>query len=155
MEIILSERAKKLDHLNFIPKLSTANSIGYDVFACIEADILLVPNVKVTIPLGFHLKLENKGALLLPRSGLGSSGFRLANTVGLIDPDYQDEWLLKVIFSPENDEVPPLRIKQGMKIAQFILLPLLTAEPVTIVDSFSTPQTRFGGFNSTSTDNIL
>lgn len=47
----------------------------------------------VTIKLGIFSEL-NDGvlALIAPRSGLGSKGMFLANTVGFIDTDYRGEW---------------------------------------------------------------
>lgn len=48
--------------------------------------------------------LMNFAAMLLPRSGWGSKyGFRLKNTVGIIDPDYRGE----VIMAAEFDDCPP------------------------------------------------
>lgn len=46
----------------------------------------------------------NWAALLLPRSGWGTDyGFRLKNSVGVVDPDYRGEVIMKATF----DECPP------------------------------------------------
>lgn len=71
-----------------LPKRATAGSAGYDFFLPIDVDF--APNAGVTIPTGIRAEIREGWALnLYPRSGLGfKHGFRLENTVGIIDSDY-------------------------------------------------------------------
>lgn len=86
-------------------------------------------------------------ALILPRSGLGSRGVRLANTVGLIDSDYQGEISAHLYY----EGTQPLRIHYADRILQMLFL---QTNPNTIdfkcVDEFSRATSRgVGGFGST------
>ena len=81
---------------------------------------------------------------LLPRSGLGfKNGFRLANTVGIIDSDYSNadnegHIMAKVLASK------PLALHKGDRFLQGILIPYgLAGEEVM---NFAA---RTGGFGST------
>ncbi|MCM1328458.1 MAG: deoxyuridine 5'-triphosphate nucleotidohydrolase [Ruminococcus sp.] len=71
-----------------LPKRATAGSAGYDFF--LPADVDFAPGVSVTIPTGIRAEIREGWVLTLyPRSGLGfKHGFRLENTVGIIDSDY-------------------------------------------------------------------
>ena len=71
-----------------LPKRATAGSAGYDFF--LPLDMELVPEKSVIIPTGIRAKISDGWVLnLYPRSGLGFKfGFRLENTVGIIDSDY-------------------------------------------------------------------
>ena len=108
--------------------------------------IHLYPGHKVKIGCGFAIHLdENTCALLLPRSGLGTAGIRLANTVGLIDADYQGE----VIASIENQGNDVFNLEPLARIAQLVLVPFIRPR-FEIVDDFTVATKRgTGGFGST------
>lgn len=165
MQIIKTELAKKLElelDIDFTPTLATTYSNGYDVRACIENKIIIFPGECLLIPLGFKLHIgstfgyidsENgqtasysAAGLVLPKSGLGSmKGIVLGNSVGLIDNDYQEEWLCAVLNRNIEDKVV---ITPGMKIAQMLIVPTLH-DTFQIVDSFTDNTSRNGGFGST------
>lgn len=160
MEIILTQLAKHLTtpELNFIPKQGTTLSAGYDVRACIASAITLNPGECRLIPLGFKIHIGSDlpfspsdeevtiCGLILPRSGLGSmAGIVLGNNVGLIDEDYQCEWMCAVLNRNFEQEVV---ITSGMKIAQVIFTPTYLPQFKT-VDDFEVKTSRNGGFGST------
>lgn len=132
---------------------ATAGSAGYDVQASLDKSVVIYPNEIKMIPLGFRVHIENPtmAAILLPRSGLGKVGIVLANTVGLIDSDYQGE-VMCALKNTSNQEfvVTPL-----MRIAQMIFIPVISPE-VEIVESFeATTERGNGGFGSTGVANSL
>ena len=129
-----------------LPKRSTKESAGYDVFA--PFDINLSPGEDIKIPTGIRAYMQ-KGEVLLafPRSGLGFKYYtRLANTLGVIDSDYyysDNEGHIFIKLRNEGDKA--LFIKQGDAFAQFIFMPFLLADG----DNFDEGETRNGGFGST------
>ena len=159
MQIILTETAKQLekdfsteqDKVSFIPSRATLHSAGYDIRACIETSVRILPGKTAFIPLGFHCHIADSSvaALILPRSGLGSKeGIVLGNSVGLIDADYQNEWMCAIW---NRNEIKVIHIHPAMKLAQFIFVPVLTPE-LEIVEEFTEETERKGGFVSTDED---
>lgn len=115
-----------------IPKRQTFGSCGYDFYA--PEDIVLTPGEWTTIDTG--VRFDGKESvvslidspeylfqagwfmLIVPRSGFGSKyGFRLRNTVGIIDMDYRDT--IKATMTAEA----PLTISKGERFMQGIILP--------------------------------
>jgi dUTP pyrophosphatase len=156
MKLILTELAKKMqaqnpEH-NFMPKRATPGSAGYDVRACVWDTVQIAPGECRLIPLGFHAHIGSEGpplniaGFLLPRSGLGSKeGIVLGNLVGLIDGDYQNEWMAAVW---NRNECKTIYIKPGMKLAQVVFMPVLKVT-FTPVEGFDEKTGRLGGFGST------
>jgi len=85
-------------------------------------------------------------AILLPRSGLGSKlDIRLANTIGLIDADYQGEIIMAVV----NGGTEPFPVKPLDRLVQMVVLPVMCPE-YNVVDEFKEKTLRgSGGFGST------
>lgn len=144
---ILNKRIKELDAT---PTKATDGSAGYDVRFCGEEAITLKAGDKVKVPLGFaiHIGTPSIAAHLMPRSGLGSKGLKLANTIGLIDSDYQGEIAATIEWHPQNkDDV--LTIEPGDRFVQLVFL---YVAPTTLdeVQTFSSPTERGeGGYGST------
>jgi dUTP pyrophosphatase len=99
--------------------------------------------------------------LVLPRSGLGTRGLVLANTIGLIDEDYQGE--LKIAAWNRLDpgektlgyggnysgQDGSIALKAGDRVAQLMVVPVIKAQ-WEVVDDFSDQTKRgLGGFGST------
>lgn len=81
------------DLKNFImPSYGTPFSAALDVYA--QTDLVITEETQL-IDLGFKAEFPADFAcLLLPRSGYGCKfGLALANTLGLIDPDYRGTWM--------------------------------------------------------------
>jgi dUTP pyrophosphatase len=102
-----------------IPEYATNGSAGMDLRACISKKMVLYANETILIPTGIAIHIENSTLMgeIVPRSGLGyKHGIILANTVGIIDSDYQGE-----IFIPlYNRSDIEYTIQPGERIAQII-----------------------------------
>jgi len=111
MQIKLTDRAKQLmangvkdpanqeQYASFIPSQGTPASAGFDLRACIEEPINIGFGETVLVPCGFHLHIANPNLVgkLYVRSSVGTKiGLVLANGTGIIDSDYQNEWMLAI-----------------------------------------------------------
>lgn len=124
---------------------STPDSAGVDLKSTVN--MLIQPGERAIINTGVAIYLgKNSGlfGLIAPRSGLGSHGFILSNTVGIIDADYQDE--LKLLCWNAGKEW--WTIRRGQRIAQYIIMNYTKAN-FSVVDDFSEETERRGGFGST------
>lgn len=124
-----------------LPKRATAGSAGYDFF--LPLDMELVSEKSVIIPTGIRAKISDGWVLnLYPRSGLGFKfGFRLENTVGIIDSDYynadnQGHIMAKVSVSSA------VSLGAGKAFMQGVFLPF----GITVDDNAEGE--RHGGFGS-------
>lgn len=130
-----------------LPKRSTKWSAGYDFFA--PFNISLKPNQSLAVPTGIRAFMQPDEVLkIYPRSGLGFKYFtRLANTVGIIDADYQNsdnEGHIFIKIRNEGDKL--LNINKGEAFAQGIFEKYLLVDS----DSFDNGDNRNGGFGSTT-----
>lgn len=154
IKYILTDKAKELliKGIDVQPKRGTSRSAGMDLAACIEEPIKIFPGVITKIPTGLKIYLgdipnPNKdecsiAGLYLPRSS--NSDMILANTVGLLDEDYQGESFLKVT-ARDN----PFFITPGERLAQLVIFPALMF-PWQEVESFDEVTSRGeGGDGST------
>jgi len=127
------------------PATEGANSI--DLRACIKEPLIIYANQTVLIPTGIKVELpENTIGMLLPRSGLGSKGLVLGNLIGNIDPDYRGE--VKACIWNRNQEHYMI-IEPMERIAQFIVMPVLSPTQWEQVDSLSSTERGEKGFGST------
>lgn len=88
----LEIKVKKLKPNAQLPSHGSEQAAGYDLYACIEEDILTIPaHATKLIPTGLSMALPEGTFLgIYPRSGLASKkGLRPANCVGVIDSDYR------------------------------------------------------------------
>jgi dUTP pyrophosphatase len=141
------------------PDYQSAGAAAIDL-VCTQ-DVMICTNEVRTIRTGLAIHIDScKHAtsfydyvgLILPRSGLGTEGLVLANTVGLIDSDYQGE----LIVQAWNRNRPghssySISLKAGDRFAQLMFVPVIKPQ-FKVVDEFSTITTRAGGgFGSTGT----
>lgn len=126
------------DVLFYPPKKGTKLSAGIDVALQYPITIDQAP---VTVDLCFAAKVpDGYGAFILPRSGMGSkSGFRLRNTLSLIDSDFPGSWRATIVRDQweeilgsnfdlfEDYEVKfregPVEIPAGTYLFQIAILP--------------------------------
>lgn len=140
---ILDPRLKQLPI-----RYATSGSAGLDLRACIHAPSMVLPAGEVRmISAGFSVELlPGTAAMLLPRSGLGHRhGIVLGNLVGLIDSDYRGE----VMISAWNRSPDAFLINAMERLAQMVIVPVITPE-VEVVERLSASDERGrGGFGST------
>jgi dUTP pyrophosphatase len=129
------------------PSRGTQAAAGFDLRADVFEPIKIKPNETVMISTGIQLALpENVCALVLPRSGLAAKhGITVANTPGLIDPDYRGE--IKVLL--RNEGTNTFVVEDGDRIAQLLFTPFFAPSFVT-VEELSQTLRNDGGFGSTN-----
>lgn len=135
----------------------TPGSAGIDLMAvnfpisAVVKNLYIYPGQCEKIGTGIAIHLDDPGyaAIVLPRSGMGTKGLILANTIGLIDSDYQGE----IILSVWNRSSDPIKINSMDRIAQLIIVPVI--QPAfNFVESFEETERGDSGFGSTGI-NIL
>lgn len=149
MNDALGLRFKRIgDHDMPVPRRATPGSAAFDLPA--TTDVTLWPSDKAAMPLGWAVEPPPGWALLLlPRSGLGSKhGIVLANTVGLIDPDYRGELIAMLWCRRAPGVGQAYTINKGDHIAQLMLVPVPDVEAVE-VSQLSDTRRGAGGFGST------
>lgn len=130
-----------------LPDYASDGAAGLDLRACLDETLILDPGDCELIATGFAMHILNPrlAAVLLPRSGLGHKhGIVLGNLVGLIDSDYQGQ----VFVSCWNRSTEPFTIEPGDRIAQMVLVPIVTAR-FEVVEEFQASTRGEGGFGHT------
>ena len=131
-----------------LPSYATSGAAALDLRACLETPKTIQPGETVLIPSGIAINIHHSTlvALLVPRSGLGiKHGIVLANTVGVIDSDYQGEIGIGIV----NRGAAPYTIEPGERICQMLFVPVLQVD-LSVVTEFSNDSVRGeGGFGST------
>lgn len=132
-----------------LPTKGTEGAAAYDIYADLGEEgrqTILAPGDVYPVHAGFRMALP-KGyqAKILPRSGLGSKGLTLANTIGLIDSDYRGA-VLCMMKNTGNGGLHT--IKHGDRIAQMLIeqVPEVEFEEVPTLDATERGE---GGFGST------
>jgi len=164
MQIRLTNLAKELmssgikdptnpeQYASFIPFQGTPASAGFDLRACIDEPKRIAFGETLLVPCGFHLHIKdpNLVGLVYIRSSVGTKlGLTLANSVGVIDSDYQDEWMLAI----KNTHDCVRTIYPAQRLAQVVFTPVV--HPMFYhVEEFTTASERFGGFGSTDSAKV-
>jgi dUTP pyrophosphatase len=106
-----------------LPAYMTAHAAGMDLHAAIAADVVLDPGRIVLIPTGLEIAIpEGHEGQVRPRSGLAvKHGISLPNTPATIDADYRGEIRVPLI----NLGSDPFVVTRGMRIAQFVVAPVV------------------------------
>lgn len=153
---------------NFIPPAyATPFSAALDVFA--QTDLVITEKTQM-IDLGFRAQFPADFAcVLMPRSGYGAKfGLALANTIGLIDPDYRGPWMAAAWLNGGGTKTESiedgsfddfkgrcnfeLKIPRGEAIGQLLFVRTGRLPP-NIVSELSETVRGEGGFGSTNKAN--
>ena len=131
-----------------LPAYATPGSAAMDLRACLSEPLTMPAGETVMIPSGIAISIHDPAlvALLVPRSGLGiKHGIVLANTVGVIDSDYQGE----IGIGIHNRGRVAYTIEPGERICQMMFVPV-TQTVLSVVEEFSMDSARgAGGFGHT------
>jgi len=129
-----------------LPARKTAGSVGFDIAACLSADVVIPPGETRMIGSGLAITLDpGYAAFIYARSGLGiKRGVIPANCVGVIDSDYRGE----IIVGLKNTSDEPFAVYDGDRIAQMVIARCELPEIAVIGDLDETPRGS-GGFGST------
>ncbi len=133
------------------PSYATEGSAAIDLRACLKEEIGIQPGETVLVGSGIAINIKdpNVVGIIVPRSGLGiKKGIVLANTVGVIDSDYQGEIKIGLL----NRGQDPYHVKPGERICQMLFMPVISAT-LKMVTEFSNATYRdIGGFGHTGRD---
>ena len=142
-------KIKKLHPKAILPTYGSAGAAGADLYALPEGEpIVINPGETVLIHTGLSMAIpEGYVGLNFARSGLASKqGLAPANKVGVIDSDYRGELMVAL----HNHSDTPRTVEPGDRVAQFLIMPVITASFVE-VDTLDDTQRGTGGFGSTGT----
>jgi len=117
----------KLKEEALLPTRAHEGDAGLDLYACESAHI--GPGERWSVGTGVGVEIpEGHAGLVLPRSGLARDhGIALVNAPGLIDSGYRGE--LRVLLL-NTDPAETFRVEPGERIAQLLITPIATPEPV-------------------------
>ena len=140
-------KIKKLHPSAILPTYGSAGAAGADLYALPEGDpITIAPGETVFIHTGLSMAIPaGYVGLNFARSGLASKqGLAPANKVGVIDSDYRGELMVAL----HNHSAEPRTVHPGDRVAQFLVMPVITAEFIE-VDTLDDTERGAGGFGST------
>jgi dUTP pyrophosphatase len=121
----LTLQIKRLAHAEGLPlpAYMTAGAAGMDLHAAIHGELRLDPGSILLVPTGIEVAIaDGFEGQVRPRSGLAvKHGISLPNTPATIDADYRGEIRVPLI----NLGREPFAIVRGMRIAQFVVAPVV------------------------------
>lgn len=131
----------KLKDEAILPSRAHPGDAGLDLYACEAAHI--GPGERWSVGTGVGVEIpEGHAGLVLPRSGLARDhGIALVNAPGLIDSGYRGE--LRVLLL-NTDPAETFRVEAGDRIAQLVLTPIATPEPVEATELTESVRGRAG-----------
>lgn len=126
-----------------IPQRANPADAGADLFA--TETVSIKHHECYFMDLGVQLEIpEGYVGLIFARSGIGSKyGIRPRNCVGVIDSKYRGNLGIMI----ENSSNDYYHIELGDRIAQLVLVPIITPE-FEVVDELDMKNDRLGGFGS-------
>ena len=139
-------RVKKLKENAIMPTYGSAEAAGADLYACLDAPVMIHPGESVFVPTGLSMELPRGYAgLIYARSGLACKrGLAPANKVGVVDSDYRGEFM--IVLHNHGSDVQT--IEHGERIAQLVITPVFTPGFVEVTELTDTERAS-GGFGST------
>lgn len=134
MKVMLDPGAK-------MPTRAHEHDVGYDLYS--REDIMILERgnhkfdtgVHVAIPVGYAGMIKSKSGLNVNEN---------ITSDGVIDPDYTGSICVKLY----NNGDRPVRIREGQKISQLVIMPVITPE-LELTDSMEETERGNGGFGST------
>lgn len=125
-----------------VPSYAHLGDSGMDLHVC--EDVVIEPMSRKIIPTGLQAEIPPGYELQIrPRSGIAANT-PLTVHFGTVDSCYRGE--IGIIV--ENTTVFSQGIKQGIRLAQMVLCPVIRAS-IEVVDSLSDTSRGAGGFGST------
>lgn len=130
-----------------LPEYETSGASGMDLRS--NMDVVIGPGETTIVKTGLFVEIPNGLEIQVrPRSGMSfKTKMRVANSPGTIDSCYRGE--IGVIC--ENIGTTPIEIKDGDRIAQAVLVPVLRIswQKVETKEALSSTDRGEGGFGST------
>ena len=137
---------RKLNDEAVIPTYGSEYSAGADLYACMDAPVVIEPGKAEMIHTGIAMEIpEGCCGLVFARSGLSvKQGLAPSNKVGVIDADYRGE----IMVSLYNHSGEARTVNPGDRIAQIVISPFITAIWQE-TDKLNETARGSGGFGST------
>jgi dUTP pyrophosphatase len=112
-----------------LPERAYAGDAGLDLTAAERVE--LAPGVRAVVGTGLAVAIpEGHAGFVQPRSGLAAKhGITIVNSPGLVDSGYRGE--LKVVLL-NTDREETFVVEPGMRIAQLVVVPVATPQPVEV-----------------------
>lgn len=109
---------KKLSAHAIVPTRGSDKAAGFDVYACIDNDVIITPGTNAKIPIGWSMTApEGYFIGIYARSGMAAKrGLRPANCVGIVDEDYTGPIIVALYNDSDENQI----IHDGDRIAQII-----------------------------------
>jgi dUTP pyrophosphatase len=122
---------KRLQAEAVLPTRAYDGDAGIDLAACERVE--LAPGARAVVGTGLAVAIpEGHAGFVQPRSGLAARhGIAVLNSPGLVDAGYRGE-LQVVLLNTDRDE--PFVVEPGMRIAQLVVVPVATPEPVEVAE---------------------
>ena len=137
---------RKLREDAVVPSRAYDGDAGLDLASCER--VLLGPGERATVGTGLAVAVpDGYAGFVQPRSGLASRhGITIVNAPGLVDSGYRGE--LRIVLL-NTDVREAFVVEPGMRIAQLVVVPVASAEPLEVEDL---PETERGvrGFGSSA-----
>lgn len=129
-----------------LPRYMTDGAAGMDVFAALDAPVVLAPLERARVPCGFAIAIpRGYEGQVRPRSGAAwKFGLSIPNAPGTIDSDYRGEVAVLLV----NLGSEPVSVEPGQRIAQLVICPVVRAEWEEVEDLDATARGA-GGFGHT------
>ena len=107
---------KKLKENAIIPTRGSDRAAGYDLYACLENEVVIGAGETVKIGTGLSIAVpEGYFGAIFARSGLAAKeGLRPANCVGVADSDYRGEYIVAL----HNDSAISRGVTPGERTAR-------------------------------------
>ena len=122
----------------YVPSCATKRSAAFDLF--VSQDIELLPGLLLPVPLNIKWAPDDDvQAVFKEKSGLAKRGIEIK--AGVIDADYQDEWIVLV----RHNGWEPIQLKAGKAICQMLVRPVFHPADLEVKEVV-----RQGGFGSTN-----
>ncbi|MCA8837704.1 MAG: dUTP diphosphatase [Proteobacteria bacterium] len=131
-----------------LPSYGTSGSAGLDLRACLKQACCIEPGSTQMIPTGVAIDLRDNRymAMLAPRSGLGiKKRIILANSVGIIDSDYQNE----IQVALWNAGTEAYTVEPGERICQMIIVAVQQVSLNPVEEFASKSERGLGGLGHT------
>jgi dUTP pyrophosphatase len=137
---------RKLREDAVVPSRAYDGDAGLDLTSC--EHVVLEPGQRATVGTGLSVAVpDGYAGFVQPRSGLAARhGITIVNAPGLVDAGYRGE--VRVVLL-NTDAREPFVVEPGMRIAQLVVVPVASAEPVEVEEL---PESERGvrGFGSSA-----
>ena len=125
-----------------MPIRSINGDAGLDLCVCEKT--VLRPNVLIKAHIGIKIEFPiGYAAIIKEKSGLALKGIEIKG--GVIDHEYRGE----VLVLAKNKSTSPIILEIGNKIAQMLIMPVWTGEPLQVGKVNKNTVRKDNGFGST------